>query len=1045
MFGGRPAADIAGDMPIIGTDTPALPTPGRHLIRQAIGLGDSGFDPDRPVRAVDALRAPWFTALTRSVLYQPDTSVTVDDDPYLFQPGVSQCGDTSLFGPSPCQLMVVGKCLGRQELESRVPFCGHGSKDLWRAWTEAKLPRPGSDLPTYMTNLLKFVPPFQVATKPVSKDLMADGRYLLYHEMAMCRPAVLLLLGADAVKAVLGRGATVSAYKGRVGRVSVDFRPDAEAPPDVWTADVIVADHPAAVGRDPDMYPTFLSSIEFLSRRLGFMHRRADVKLDHRTVTTVAELRSAVRESELASANGGYVAFDCEWHGKHPSDDGSYLYTVQWSHAPGHGRVLFLRRCGGAPNPSLPLDGVVPLLDRLLRRAPERGSRLVGHYAKGDVMWLHSIGVDLYETYVGAFDDDEAAAEVSCYTKGAHDTYVSAHAVQENREKKLEIMAAVDFGLERYDTPVVEWLDAHCKSAGIRKSAILGYGDVPEHIIGPYAAMDADVAGREYLLHNGDPKSNTRGMLDSDQFGLNSRRVFSARMRAWAAMAEMERYGLEIDCARHTEMTAVLVGLRDKLLGQLREKICWPDFSPSKKRHLCELLFADDALDPCRDHVAPEGALRCDLVPFKATDRTGGDLWDRATEKFQMGETTRPDPSTDKESLTVLARSSPIAAALLDIASVSTMLKSTFRPVDEPEEDSDEDPEHTAGLMAYRRGNGRVSTMMSFVETGRQSSSKVNLQNVSASADDKLNKLLGWAKYAIKGSPESKRQFVTRSVFKARAGQDDEADWYLVDADLKGAEIAMAAWQSGDPLLIEHARRNTLDESDPEWLDLHSDLAKNAFDLQCSLKEVKEKYGPLRVAAKRARFGHYYGSSPESILRQCQMESPDVTLDNVIKIVTAHDRMYPVLAAYFAEARVRVGRGWLRNSKGGTRRFRKVGDRSLRAVQERSAQNWTCQGGVADHINDALGLLWSAKRSLGLRSRIVLAVHDSIVMECPPDEVTYVHDELLPWAMGSGLPFVPSDLSGNLVNRGPYYFGVSCKVGRHWGIDLDRSVWSPKT
>lgn len=1041
LFGGRSAAEIASEFPILPVDTPDIPEPGAAILAQAVNMGDQPYATVAGTkRKRNRPTGVWLTALVRSLLYQTDTTVVVDGEAVRMQTGVVQDSFGCRFGPSRCRLMVVGKCLGRAEVDNKMPFCGPGSRDLWTAWAEAGLPAAGPDLPTYLTNVMRFAPSVAAATKPISKELMADGRHLLWQEFAVCRPEVVLLLGADAVKAVLGRAATVTSYRGRIGKVEADFRPDDTTPHDKWSAHVVVADHPAAVARKPEMYPSFLASIRSLSRLMGFATAEKSIPLDHQVVLTVPELKQAVAESEKASAGGGYVAFDCEWEGAHPTDDGSYLYTVQWSHAPGHARVVFLRRTGGAENPSLPLADVVPLLNRLLKRAPARGARLVGHFVKSDLAWLESIGVDLYDEFVGPQDDPPDApnrmtSDVKSYFEGAFDTYVAAHAVSEAREKKLEVMAAVDFGLDRYDTPMDAWKVEYCKAHKIKRTKLKGYGNAPEELIAPYAMLDADVCGREYLHHNGDPRTGTRGLLDKDEVGMSSRLAFSCRMRAWAAMAEMERYGMEADVAAHRRLTDVLLTCRTARLEELRSLIHWPTFTPSKRREVVELLFGPD-YSPNGVPIAPPGAMYLNLPPYKATEASGGHLWAKAVAKFKAEGGVKPEPAADKETLVALTRMNPVVKKLMAIAAVSTALKSAFRPPEVTETDDDEpDEEHTAGMMSHLRGNGRIGTMLGFVETGRLSSSKPNLQNLADSSDEIFNGIMEWGKAAPKGSPEANMKFVSRSMLKARDG------WFLVDADLKGAEIFAAGIQSGDQLLIEHARRSTLPEDHPEWLDLHSDLAAGAFGLTCSYAEIKEKHKPFRVAAKRARFGHYYGASPETILRQCLMESPNVTLEQVVAIVEEHDRKYPTLARYFYEARRRTHRGWMRNGRGGMRRFRKVEDREIQAAQERAGQNWTCQGLVADHISEALGALWYERNRQRMRSRILLTIHDSVVMECPPDEVEFVHDQLLPWAMGWGTPIYPTTFDGTPVGRGPYFFGVSCKVCRSWGIDLPESEW----
>jgi uracil-DNA glycosylase len=1032
LFGGRSAGDVATDYPMAPVNTPAIPPPGPGISAQALAMGDP--PPEIPTgtkkRVAARSNGTWLTALVRSLLYQPDTTVLMDDVAVPFQPGVLDDG-ASRFGPGPCRLMVVGKCLGRTEVLNRKPFCGFGSKELWKAWTAARLPNPGTRLPTYLTNLAPYELLGSAAGQALSKDAVADGKHLLWHQFAVCRPEVVLLLGSDAVKAVLGRSVTISGYRGRVGRIGADFRPTADAPADPWTAAVVTADHPAAVGRDPDITPQFVAALQLVSRTLGFLPHRPTVPVDYQSVYTTAELEVAVRDSERASAKGGYIAFDCEWEGHHPSDPGSFLYTVQWSHAPGHARVVFLKRCGGAPNPGLPPEGFVPLLDRLMRRAPERGARLVGHFAKGDLKWLHSVGIDLYDVYVGDRDGDT-------YTKGAFDTYTAAHAVDELRIKQLEVMAATDFEAPRYDVPMDEWKAAYCKEKKIPVSALKGYGNCPEGTIINYAAADSDYAGREYLHHNGDPRTGTKGLLDADAFGLSSRQIFAVRMRAWAAMAEMERYGLEVDLDRHRVLREEVRDRREALLAEFRSSIGWPEFDPAKTAHTRELLFGEK-YSKDGSPVGPATCRRLYLTPYKSTKKTGSRLWADADARYRAEGGETPTPATDKETLINLARTDPTVLKLLDIGTLGTALKVALRPPDLVADDEEEDEpteEHTKGLLAYLRGDGRIDTMLGLVETGRYSSGRPNLQNVSDAVDEKLNRIMQWGDAAPAESPNAKKRLVTRSTFRAKKG------WYLADADLNGAEILAAAVNSEDRLLLEHARRNGLKESDPEWLDLHSDLAMSAFSIRdCTPAEFRKRHKPLRVASKRTRFGHYYGASAETIHRQCLLENPDVTLEQVRRVVEGHDALYPTLADYFARARARVRKGWLRNGYGGTRRFRSTDDREIQAGYERAAQNWTCQGLVADHISEALGKLWYALRDQGLQSRIVLAIHDSIVMECPPAEIAFVVDELLPWAMGWGTPITPTDLTGRPTGKGPYFFGISCKVCRTWGVNLPDAEW----
>jgi len=1055
FFGGRSAKEVADTMPILPVDAPGLPPLGTSLVQFARTLGDAspevvttkGRTKAKPARA----HGPWLTALTRSLIYQNGTAVTLDAGldkvSVPFMTGRTYIEGDNYVGPGACRLMIIGKCLGRTEVEQQKPFCGAGSEPLWRAWRDVGLPTRRGDVGVYLTNLIRFEPPNVMGTK-IPKEWMNDGVHLLYQELVICRPEFVLVLGADALKALFGHKAKVSDYKGRLVPLEIDCRPDVNSPENKFTCNVVVADHPAAVSRDPDLYPSLISSMRYLARHMGYGEAMGqDLPTDYKAVLTLAELKSAVAETVRESANGGYVSFDCEWEGAHPKDPDAYLYTVQWSHKPGHSRVAYLRRCGGSENAAMPLHGAVPLLRRLFCDAGDRGARLVGHFAKADLPWLESVGVDLYPHFTAPVDDKDADGTEGrywdwqrCYVEGAFDTYIAAHAVDESQPRGLEVLSSTLLGMDRYDVDISNWVAEYCKAQGIKRSALKGYGNIPEDRMTPYAAKDCDATGRLYLMYNGDPRNGTTGLLDKDRFGNNCRQIFVTRMQAWSAIAEMERYGMEVDYEAHKRLRGYLSSRREELISSLRKKIDWPEFDPAKRLQRLEFLFGELHATSTNKKPRPNGALSLYLTPYKATQSGGGKLWDEACKAAEHNGLPMPTPAADKETLITLSRGNPLVGQLLDIDYLGTAMKIMFRLPTEVTRVNDEDEGeeiHDRGFMHYVNHDNRIRTRIGHVETGRYSSSKPNLQNnVSEGMDENYDRILGWGKNAPEDSELRKLAFKSRTIMKAQDG------WFIANADLKGAEIAMAGWYSGDEKLIEHARRSTLDESDLEWLDLHSDLAAEAFGLKIPLKEVKKQFKSLRTAAKRARFGHYYGASPDTIWRQVTVESPDVTVEQIQKIVSGHDKMYPVLAGFFAACRRRsMNPGWMCNGHGGYRRFRQVTDRELQAAQEREAQNWACQGGVADHIAKALGILWYDLRKAKMRSRIVLSVHDSIMVECPPDEIKIVAEEMLPAAMTTKTPVVVTSLDGMPLPRGPYFFGVDVTVYRNWGDEVPESEW----
>lgn len=1069
FFQGRAIDSIAAEMPILPVTAPAIPVPGPSFVLNGIANGDQPLFTPTPTKGkkkkvTNRPDGVYLTALVRSVLYQTGQVINVDvngqQESKLFLPGLWACGGRDLYGPQQCRIMVIGKCLGFTEEKTGRPFCGQGSAPLWDAWNEAGIPLPSPDFPVFLTNLVRFVPPISMTKLP--GDWIKDGMHLLHQEFALCRPDVVLVLGADALKAIFGTKAKIDDYRGRSVPWTVDCRPEDGAPADLHTAQVVATDHPARVSRDTDLYPGMLAGLRYTAKLLGFGPTVVNkASLDHQAVYTIAELKAAVEETEAASACGGYVSFDCEWEGHHPSDEDFYPYTVQWSHAPGHARVVFLRRCGGAPNTALPMDQALPLLKRVFEKAPARGAKLVAHFGKADLPVLLSLGVDLYPHFVGPDDDpDPDGVErlfdyQKCYFEGGHDTYVGAHAVAETERLKLEIIVAAQLGVDRYDTDVLAWKTNYCKVNKIKQSQLKGYGNIPEHIILPYAAHDCDVTGRLYLHQNGDPRTGAKGILDRDRFGNSSRQIFATRMRAWAAWAEMERYGLGVDLKTHARLRELIMTKRDELTEELRTAANWQEtdthkaFDPGNRRHRVEFLFGETYLD-CKSQ-RPPGALSLYLKPYMATSKYKDRLWDDAVFVQQRNGEEPPSPAANQESLIHLSREHNLASLLKDIDSLGTAMKILLRKPDEVIEAEDEfhaDDEdhvvkssvevHSKGLIAAICGDGRARSVFGLVETGRPSSGGgLNLMNISGSKDEQFDRMFGWGEACKdKTHPNASKKFTSRAVFCAHPG------WFLVDMDLKGAEIMTAAWWSGDPTLADHARRNNLSKTDPDWLDLHADLAREAFHLNMTLAEVKKQKGALRTAAKRARFGHYYGASPETILRQVLEEDPNVTLDQVRQIVIGHDKMYPLLAGFFAACRARVDKpGWLRNGFGGMRRFRKSGERDLLAGQEREAQNWSCQGLVADAVSKGLGNLWKEMRKRKMRSRILLSVYDSIVTECPPEETEMMVDELLPLCICKQVEVYPTDLSGNRLARGPYHFGIDVKVCRNWDVQVPEEEW----
>lgn len=1077
FFGGKSVNEILRDMPMVRSSAPGLPTSfgQSSIIEHAVVLGSSvtGLgSSNRPKRWIDDSN---FYAIVRSCLnIRRSVPLFIHSkfntaQQVTYEPGI--VGGSNFYGPrKQVKILVVGKHPTAGEYEGNgIPFSDDRHNLLWKAWHTAGLPhRSCGDV--YLTNLVRYYPPAWAAKK-LPKASLDDGKYLLFQELILTKPEWIVLLGAEPLKAVFGKNAKVKSFTGSVSNFSLDCRLSISEPEDIRNIRVIVTEDPAKCIIDPAYYSTLLSTFRIMSEVGGFasptkMFSEATltnnkVGLDHKPVYFENELIEAVDEACDLSKNGGYVSVDCEWEGSHPRDDGAYLYTVQFSCKPGHARSVFFTRCGGSEG-NIRREVLEQQLHRLLVRARNRGARIIGHNLKADLLWLEAYGCNLYPQFLPLKNDPDADgtnslfAAQKTYTHGFFDTYIAAHCIEETAEKKLEVLGANHLGIARYDQGVQKWIEEYCKEQGIKRDDLPGYGNCPEEIILPYGCMDVDVTGQLYLKFNGDPTKNTRGDLDKDRQGNYARVGYNVLIGAAGAWAEMERFGLGVDVEEHRRVRSKLINIRLETEERIRKTINWPNFNFNSTRQKQLLLFGSEYLEPKYDkngHLideVPADAIRLNLSPYKATSSGNENLWEKAQLWCERKGLPPPSPSTDSETLIWLSHNNNIVKDLYRLQAVNTQLKSFLRPSEGEVEFIKceregktlspsilaklEEGKFTKGLMKYINKDERVRSMFGLAETMRCTSSRPNLQNSSDRANEILDSILG----VETGSPDA---IVIRNVFVSAPGH------YFVTFDLVGAEIAVAAWMSGDKLLLEHAKRNTLKSDDPDYIDLHSDLAVRAFKLNCAPnKDELKKRGFIRYrkAAKPARFGLYYGGSTETLWRKALEEDNTLTLKDMESLIEAHNEMYPDLIGFFNAAKSRVrSPGWIRLPFGNLRRFFPDVPNDMIAKQEREAQNVVCQNPVADSVSVILANLIDYRLEHDLNFKIVLSVHDSVTLEVPKNELNIVVDEVVPTCAQKLLPFIPTNLDGRPVKREdtPYKFAIEVDVGKRLGEKLPESEW----
>ena len=321
---------------------------------------------------------------------------------------------------------------------------------------------------------------------------------------------------------------------------------------------------------------------------------------------------------------------------------------------------------------------------------------------------------------------------------------------------------------------------------------------------------------------------------------------------------------------------------------------------------------------------------------------------------------TKTGYSTSAEVLEKLAPHHEIVAHILEYRQL-TKLNSTY----------------VEGLGKVIAPDGRVHTCFqnTVTATGRLSSTEPNLQNIPVRTP------LGAE---------------MRTMFVAPAGR------LLVDADYSQIELRLLAHISGDQALI--AAFNSGE-------DIHTATAAQVFGVD------RDQVTPdMRRAAKAVNFGIVYGISPFSLSQDIH-----VTVAQAKAYMDKYFAHYAGVRAYMDRV-VEQGRadGYV-STLYGRRRWLpelKSSNFNTRAFGERVALNMPIQGSAADIIKLAMLRVDAALRDAGLAARLVLQVHDELIVECPEEEAEQVK-ELLKTEMES-----VAQLSVPLI--------ADAKAGRTW-------------
>ncbi|NYE58406.1 DNA polymerase I [Carboxydothermus ferrireducens] len=258
---------------------------------------------------------------------------------------------------------------------------------------------------------------------------------------------------------------------------------------------------------------------------------------------------------------------------------------------------------------------------------------------------------------------------------------------------------------------------------------------------------------------------------------------------------------------------------------------------------------------------------------------------------------------------------------------------------------------YTDGLMPLineRTGKLHTTFNQTGTLTGRLASSEPNLQNIPIRLE--LGRKL-------------------RKMFIPSPGYD-----YIVSADYSQIELRLLAHFSEEPKLIEAYQKGE---------DIHRKTASEVFGV--SLEEVTPE---MRAHAKSVNFGIVYGISDFGLGRDLKI--PREVAGKYIKNYFAN---YPKVREYLDEL-VRTARekGYVTTLFGRRRYIPELSskNRTVQGFGERTAMNTPLQGSAADIIKLAMINVEKELKARKLKSRLLLSVHDELVLEVPAEELEEV-------------------------------------------------------
>ena len=287
--------------------------------------------------------------------------------------------------------------------------------------------------------------------------------------------------------------------------------------------------------------------------------------------------------------------------------------------------------------------------------------------------------------------------------------------------------------------------------------------------------------------------------------------------------------------------------------------------------------------------------------------------------------------STDETILQSLADRHPIVGKILEFRAVKKLLSTYIEPF--------------PGYVSPSDGKIHTTFNQALTATGRLSSSGPNLQNIPIRTE--------------------------RGMQIRKAFVPSTPDGLILSADYSQIELRIMAHLCGDAHLLQAFR---------DGVDVHAATAAKIFGIP-----VSEVTREQRGIAKTANFGIMYGISSFGLAQRLQLSRTAAK-----QIIDDYFAAFPSIRTFIDRTTATAReKGYVETLFGRRRYLPDITSRNqtIRALAERNAVNAPIQGTSADIIKLAMISVQRRLEAEGLRSRMVLQIHDELVFDTFPDEV----------------------------------------------------------